>query len=180
MVSDHTNTVYEFGPFRLELKEHRLVRDGHRIPLTGKAFSTLRVLVEHHGKLVSKQDLMSAVWPETTVEENNLDRNISALRKALGDQANGQSFIETVPRVGYRFVAQVSESTSTTPLPATEREQELLARQEIRFCTTADKVRLAYATVGSGSPLVKVANCFNHLALEWKRPIWLLCVRDFA
>jgi DNA-binding winged helix-turn-helix (wHTH) protein/pimeloyl-ACP methyl ester carboxylesterase len=180
MVSDDANTVYEFGPFRLELKEHRLVREGHRIPLTGKAFSTLRVLVEHHGKLVSKQDLMSAVWPETTVEENNLDRNISALRKALGDQANGQSFIETVPRVGYRFVAQVAEDTSTAPLPATEREQELPSRQEIRFCTTADKVRLAYATVGSGSPLVKVANCFNHLDFEWESPIWRHWVRDFA
>ena len=100
VISEPTNVLYEFGPFRLEVDEHRLVREGHSIPLTGKAFDTLCVLVERHGKLVSKQDLMSAVWPETTVEENNLDRNISALRKALGEQANGQSFIETVPRVG--------------------------------------------------------------------------------
>ena len=119
-VISEPSAVYEFGPFRLEVGEHRLMREGHPIPLTGKAFDTLCVLVERHGKLVSKQDLMSAVWPETTVEENNLDRNISALRKALGGQTNGQSFIETVPRVGYRFVARLSEAAdggrATSPL----------------------------------------------------------------
>jgi DNA-binding winged helix-turn-helix (wHTH) protein/pimeloyl-ACP methyl ester carboxylesterase len=180
MISERTNIVYEFGPFRLELGEHRLMREGRQIPLTGKAFTTLRVLVEGQGKLISKQELMSAVWPETTVEENNLDRNISTLRKALGEQANGQSFIETVPRVGYRFVAPVTESTSKTPPPAIERGSELASRQEIRFCVTADKVRLAYATVGSGTPLVKVANCFNHLDFEWESPIWRHWVRDLA
>jgi adenylate cyclase len=121
MLPDHANAVYEFGPFRLELREHRLLREGRSIPLTGKAFDTLSVLVQHHGMLVRKQDLMNAVWPETTVEDNNLDRNISALRKVLGEQADGQSFIETVPRLGYRFVARLSaapaEHVSDSPLP---------------------------------------------------------------
>jgi pimeloyl-ACP methyl ester carboxylesterase/DNA-binding winged helix-turn-helix (wHTH) protein len=179
VISERTNIVYEFGPFRLELGEYRLVREGRSVPLTGKALNTLRILVERHGKLVSKQDLMSAVWPETTVEENNLDRNISTLRKALGEQANGQSFIETVPRVGYRFVAPVTGSTPQAPQP-TDRGLEPPPRQEIRFCVTADKVRLAYATVGSGHPLVKVANCFNHLDFEWESPIWRHWVRDLA
>ena len=85
------HVVYEFGPFRLEPGEHRLVRKGRAIPLTGKAFDTLCALLERHGKLIPKQELMDAVWPETRVEENNLDRNISALRKALG--AIGQPFI---------------------------------------------------------------------------------------
>lgn len=116
--------VYEFGPFRLELREHRLVREGHPVPLTGKAFDTLRVLVERHGTLVSKRELMNAVWPQTTVEENNLDRNISMVRKALGEKATGPQYIETVPRVGYRFVAQLSDpaagDVADTPLPAEE------------------------------------------------------------
>jgi adenylate cyclase len=116
--------VYEFGPFRLELKEHRLVREGHPVPLTGKAFDTLRVLVERHGMLVSKRELMNAVWPQTTVEENNLDRNISMVRKALGEKATGPQYIETVPRVGYRFVAQLSDAATgvvaDTPLPTQE------------------------------------------------------------
>jgi DNA-binding winged helix-turn-helix (wHTH) protein/pimeloyl-ACP methyl ester carboxylesterase len=176
--SDRANSVYEFGPFRLEVREHRLSKDDRSLPLTGKAFNTLRVLVERHGELVSKQDLMDAVWPETTVEENNLDRNISAVRKVLGDQANGQTFIETVPRVGYRFVAPVTQSglkeSAATGCP------EPAARQEIRFCITRDQVRLAYATVGAGYPMVKVADCFNHLDFEWESPIWRHWVRDLG
>jgi adenylate cyclase len=121
MISERTNVVYEFGPFRLEVREHRLVREGRSIPLTGKAFDTLRVLVERHGTLVSKRDLMNAVWPETTVEENNLDRNISTVRKALGEKATGRQYIETVPRVGYRFIARISEAAAEdvpdSPLP---------------------------------------------------------------
>lgn len=174
----NTHSVYEFGPFRLETREHRLVRDQASVPLTGKAFHTLRVLVERHGKLVSKQDLMSAVWPETTVEENNLDRNISTLRKALGDNGNGQSFIETVPRVGYRFVAPVVEHSASSV--ARTPDAESFPRQEIRFCTTRDTVRLAYSTIGAGHPLVKVANCFNHLDFEWESPIWRHWVRELA
>jgi len=175
-----SNTVYEFGPFRLELREHRLLRRGAPIPLTGKAFQTLRVLVEARGNLVSKQDLMTAVWPETSVEENNLDRNISTLRKALGEQSSGRPFIETVPRVGYRFLAPVTDSNSISPSPPPAAEIISPTRQEIRFCVTPDKVRLAYSTVGSGHPLVRVANCFNHLDFEWESPIWRHWVRDLA
>jgi len=170
--SEHTNSVYEFGPFRLELREHRLMREGQPIPLTGKAFHTLRALVERHGELVSKQDLMTEIWPETTVEENNLDRNISMVRKALGDQ----SFIETVPRVGYRFVAPVSTAAPS----AGDRPTRTPTRQEIRFCATDDNVRLAYAKVGNGHPIVKVADCFNHLDFEWDSPIWRHWVRELG
>jgi pimeloyl-ACP methyl ester carboxylesterase/DNA-binding winged helix-turn-helix (wHTH) protein len=173
--------VYEFGPFQLELSEHRLMNEGRTIPLTGKAFDTLRVLLERHGKLVSKQELMSAVWPESNVEDNNLDRNISALRKALSDQAPGTSFIETVPRVGYRFIAPVTRiPIQAMNRRAEDREPDLPSRQEIRFCVAPDGVRLAYATVGSGYPLVKAADCFNHLDFEWESPIWRHWVRDLA
>ena len=172
------NSIYEFGPFRLELREHRLMRAGQPIPLTGKAFHTLRALVERHGELVSKQDLMNEIWPETTVEENNLDRNISAVRKALGEQAGEPSFIETVPRVGYRFIAPVS--TDAPRATAYERPANAPTRQEIRFCVTDDNVRLAYAKVGNGHPIVKVADCFNHLDFEWESPIWGHWVRELG
>jgi DNA-binding winged helix-turn-helix (wHTH) protein/pimeloyl-ACP methyl ester carboxylesterase len=177
--SELTNVVYEFGPFRLEQSERRLLREDRAIPLPGKAFDTLSVLLERHGKLVSKQDLMNAVWPESVVEENNLDRNISTLRKTLGEQATGEPFIETVPRVGYRFIAPV---TFPTPRLMGRRaeDREFATRQEIRFCVTPDNVRLAYATVGSGPPIVRVANCFNHLDFEWGSPIWRHWVRDLA
>src|SRR6187399_3131018 len=94
--------AYEFGNFRLEVGERRLLRDGRPIPLTMKVFETLRILLERSGRLLTKDELMQQVWPDTVVEENNLNHNISVLRRALGENA---AFIETVPRVGYRFVA---------------------------------------------------------------------------
>ena len=161
--------TYRFGPFRLEIRERRLSRGDEVIPLRGKVFDTLSVLVENAGRLVTKQELLDAVWPETTVEENNLNHNVSVLRKALGERATGQHYIETVPKVGYRFAAQVegagSPAGSTAPLTAT-------VRQEIRYCTTNDGVRLAYASIGSGPPLVKASNWLTHLDLEWASPIW--------
>jgi len=92
--------VYEFGSFRLETSERRLLRDGRPIPLRGKVLDTLCVLVSRPGCLIKKDELIAIVWPDTVVEENNLAHNINALRKALGDPR----LIETVPGKGYRFV----------------------------------------------------------------------------
>ena len=182
MNSLNSSGVYQFGPFRLEVTEHRLIRGDRTIPLPGKAFETLRVLVERHGQLVSKNDLLNSVWPETAVEENNLDRSISTLRKALGEKSSSPRFIETVPRVGYRFVASVTEFTGAQGSTSLAHHTGTYppVRQEIRFCVSPDNVRIAYAKVGCGFPIVKVANCFNHLAFEWESPIWHHWVRDLA
>jgi TolB-like protein/DNA-binding winged helix-turn-helix (wHTH) protein len=101
--------AFEFGPFRLDVRERRLTRDGHCIPLRGRVFDTLNTLVSRHGCLVTKDELMAAVWPDTLVEETNLNHNICVLRRALGEKVTGQKYIETVPRQGYRFVAEVRE-----------------------------------------------------------------------
>jgi DNA-binding winged helix-turn-helix (wHTH) protein len=105
---------YEFGPFRLDPTERLLVRDGQPVPLTPKAFDLLVYLVEHQGRLVEKQALLSALWPDTVVEEVNLAYNISALRKVLDGKAEGTSMIQTVPTRGYRFVAPVRSSGPPT------------------------------------------------------------------
>jgi DNA-binding winged helix-turn-helix (wHTH) protein/pimeloyl-ACP methyl ester carboxylesterase len=180
VIPGRADVVYEFGPFRLEPKERRLLRGGEHVPLTGKVFDTLTVLIQRHGSLIPKQELMNAVWPEIVVEENNLDRNISTLRKALADDGNGKQFIETVPRVGYRFVAPVKEIVASTAKAQAQESATPALRQEIRFCVARDQVRLAYSRIGSGHPLVKVANCFNHLDYEWESPIWRHWVKDFA
>jgi DNA-binding winged helix-turn-helix (wHTH) protein len=99
--------AYRFGPFHLDIRERRLSRGCDVIPLRLKVFDTLRVLVENAGRLVTQQELLDTVWPETTVEEDNLNHNVSVLRKSFGDQATDQQYIETVPRVGNRFVAPV-------------------------------------------------------------------------
>ena len=104
------NLKYDFGPFRLDPAERLLLRDGHAVPVTPKAFELLVYLVEHHGRLVEKHSLMSALWPDTVVEEGNLVYNIWALRKALEDGRDDAKFIETVPTRGYRFVAPVTRA----------------------------------------------------------------------
>ena len=161
--------AYRFGPFQLDVRERRLSRGHEVIPLRLKVFDTLCVLVERAGTLVTKQELLDAVWPETAVEENNLNHNVSVLRKALGERATGQQYIETVPRVGYRFVAGVDPAV---PRPGAAVASAARLRQDIRYCMSSDGVRLAYATIGSGPPLVKASNWLTHLDFEWGSPIW--------
>jgi pimeloyl-ACP methyl ester carboxylesterase/DNA-binding winged helix-turn-helix (wHTH) protein len=174
--------TYQFGPFRLELAERRLVCNGRPIPLRTKVFDTLRVLVEHPGRLLTKNELMTSIWPDAVVEENNLNHNISTLRRALGEQATGQKYIETVPRVGYRFLADVTSSDRDATLlgaaPAAAPEHSL--RQEIRFATASDGVRIAYSTAGKGLPLVKAANWLNHLEDEWESPVWKHWIHEIS
>ena len=108
------NHNYDFGRFRLKTAERVLLREGEPVPLTPKVFDILITLVENCGQVVGKDDLMKKVWPTTFVEEGNLTQNVSLLRKALGESAGGAQFIETVPRRGYRFVAQINESWGDT------------------------------------------------------------------
>ncbi|HEX8189062.1 MAG TPA: winged helix-turn-helix domain-containing protein [Pyrinomonadaceae bacterium] len=99
--------LYGFGPFLLDPAERVLTREGRPVPLTPKAFDLLLVLVENGGHLLGKRDLMEAVWPDSFVEEGNLTFTVSSLRKALGEDRKEPQYIETVPRSGYRFVADV-------------------------------------------------------------------------
>src|SRR4026207_861426 len=105
---EQTSQFYEFGRFRVKADERVLRRGEELVSLTPKAFDILLALLENEGRIVNKNDLMKKVWPNTFVEEGNLTQNVSLLRKALGESANGPQFIETVPRRGYRFVAPVS------------------------------------------------------------------------
>jgi DNA-binding winged helix-turn-helix (wHTH) protein/TolB-like protein/Tfp pilus assembly protein PilF len=101
--------LYEFASFRLDPAERRLLRDGEPVALTPKCFDLLVVLVESGGHLLEKSDLMARVWPDQFVEEGSLSFNVSELRKALGEGQNGQQYIETVRKKGFRFVAPVAE-----------------------------------------------------------------------
>ena len=99
--------AYVFGPFRLEADERRLLRDGEPVDLTPKALDTLLVLIREAGHLVSKDDLLERVWPDTVVEENYLSVNVSKVRTALGETARDWHYIETVTGHGYRFQGEV-------------------------------------------------------------------------
>jgi DNA-binding winged helix-turn-helix (wHTH) protein len=104
-MSQQPKFVYEFGPFCLDTEERVLLHDGKPVPLKPKVYETLLALVRNSRHVVEKEKLMQEVWPDTFVEENNLTGNIFALRKAF-DHYN---FIETVPRRGYRFIADVRQ-----------------------------------------------------------------------
>jgi eukaryotic-like serine/threonine-protein kinase len=99
--------IYEFGPFQLDPTERTLSRDGAIVSLTPKAVETLLCLVRNQGRVLTKDELLKQIWPDTFVEEVNLAVNISAIRKALGENPQDCRFIATVPGRGYRFVAEV-------------------------------------------------------------------------
>ncbi|HKP67827.1 MAG TPA: winged helix-turn-helix domain-containing protein [Pyrinomonadaceae bacterium] len=107
-MSSDTNNLYAFKDFTLDIGETVLLRHGRPVPITPKAFQLLSILVEHHGVVVEKEKLISEIWSDSIVEDGNLAFTAQLLRKVLGDDAKTPSYIETVPRKGYRFIAHVS------------------------------------------------------------------------
>jgi DNA-binding winged helix-turn-helix (wHTH) protein/Tol biopolymer transport system component len=110
---------YEFGPFKIDVSERTLSRDGQIVAITPKVFNLLLMLVRNSGVTVDKQTLMREIWPDSFVEEGNLPVNMTALRRALGESPDEHTYIQTVPRRGYRFVAEVSENWVHNGGPAT-------------------------------------------------------------
>lgn len=166
-------SAYEFGTYRLHPARRELTTLGGRIvPLTPKAFDALCYLVEHPGAPVAKKALMKVLWPNVIVDENTLSQAISAVRHALGDKAQSPHYIATLPGRGFQFVAPVrAHEGSVTAAPA-GASRTGSPRQTIRFCTTPDGVRLAYAISGEGSPLVRASHWLTHLEYDWESPIY--------
>jgi DNA-binding winged helix-turn-helix (wHTH) protein/tetratricopeptide (TPR) repeat protein len=111
--------LYEFGSFRIDVGRSRLERAGQPIPLSPKAFDLLVLLARNADRVLSKTELMEALWPNTFVEEANLTQHVYTLRKTLGDQPGGEPYIETVPRRGYRLAAVVRETSIDSPTAST-------------------------------------------------------------
>ena len=112
-----TRRFYSFGSFRVDARERLLFKGDREIPLTPKVFDTLLTLIENCSHVLTKKELMQKVWPDSFVEENNLAQNISLLRKALGE-----SFIQTIPKRGYRFVGEVrTDEPKSEPVVIRER-----------------------------------------------------------
>lgn len=111
-MEENDRAIYEFGAFRFHAAERVLFRGADVVPLTPKVADTLLALLAHRGRVVEKSELIRVIWPDTFVEEGGLARNISVLRKTLGDEPDGSQYIETIPKRGYRFVAPVREVAS--------------------------------------------------------------------
>ena len=143
---------YQFGPFKLDPWKRRLLRDDELVSLTPKAFDTLLALVQQSGKTIEKDDLMKAVWPGVVVEENNLNQNITALRKSLGDSRQESQYIATIPGLGYRFVADVTRvdartdretESVTSPISEPVRTEPMLAQPVTTESVVIPEVRPA-------------------------------------
>jgi len=108
-MSQQATDLYEFGPFQIDTQNRLLFRDGQPVPLKPKVIDTLLLLVENSGRVLEKDELIEKLWPETFVDEANLTQNIYVLRKALTTGADSTSYIETIPRRGYRFTGDVKK-----------------------------------------------------------------------
>ena len=149
---------YRFGTFELDARERRLLRGGNPVPLAPKAFDTLVYLVERHGRLVGKDELLEAIWAGAYVEEGSVPRTIHVLRKALGagDGEDGPhpQYIETVPTKGYRFVAAVTPCDGSSPLIDTPRAE---ARPEPAASRAGGSGSWRWAAVLTASALLILA-----------------------
>jgi len=166
--------TYVFGDCELDLGRYELRRAGVVRPVEPQVFDVLALLLRERGRVVPKEELLDKVWGSRFVGDSALTSRVKAARRAIGDDGRGQRMIRTVHSRGYQFVGQVEESApAAAPAPAPPP-------QHIRFCTTSDGVRLAYATIGDGPPLVKVANWLSHLDYDWESPVWRHWLVEFS
>ena len=182
MMSRPGKRFYSFDAFRVDPVERLLFKEDREVPLTPKVFDTLLVLLENSSHVLTKQELMQQVWPDSFVEENNLAQNVSILRKALGEQ-----YIQTVPKRGYRFVAPVTVRQDET-LVVHERIRSrivvehtddtdetdlrtLLTHPPETMYARSGEVNIAYQVVGDAPlDLVFVMGWVSHLEYCWREP----------
>src|SRR4029453_15097767 len=169
-----------FGRFLLDPERRELSREGVRVQLGSRAMDILCELASAKGNVVSKDHLLERVWPGQSVEDSNIHVHISALRKALDDGASEQSFVVTVPSRGYRLIGLHTTSGGEGQEPNKFDADPSQINQEIKYCRTSEGVRLAYATAGSGPPLVKTGNWLHHLEYDWETPVWQHVVHGLA
>ncbi|HEY3629698.1 MAG TPA: winged helix-turn-helix domain-containing protein, partial [Jatrophihabitantaceae bacterium] len=157
--------MYAFAGCELDPTRFELRRDGAPVRVEPQVFDVLVYLLAHRERVVSKAELLDAVWGERFVSDSALTSRLRAARRAIGDDGTTQRLIATVHGVGYRFVGDVTE-----PGEPALRPSELAP--DIRYGQSASGARIAYASAGAGPPLVKAANWFTDLDLERGSPIW--------
>lgn len=155
--------MFRFDECTVDLARWQLTRAGEPVHVERQVFDVLVYLLTHRDRVVPKLELLDAVWGDRFVSDSAITSRLKAARRAVGDDGRQQRIIATVHGVGYRFVAPVVEDGAS---PVRRHGQA------IRYCTTGDGVRIAYALSGSGPPLVKAANWLSHLDHEWTSPIW--------
>jgi pimeloyl-ACP methyl ester carboxylesterase/DNA-binding winged helix-turn-helix (wHTH) protein len=175
---------FVFGDYALDVDRRELKRGTELIAIEPQVFDLLVYLLQNRDRVVTKDDLLGAVWGGRIVSESTLTSRINAARKAVGDSGGQQTLIRTIARKGIRFVGAVCEAAKPSTV-ASDAAARLAAapsglRQQIHFCTAPDGVRIAYAEVGQGPPLLKAANWLNHLEYDWQSPVWSHLLQELA
>ena len=160
-MTPHTRLIYEFDDFQLEPDERKLMRRGQIVPLHGKAFEMLLVLIRNRGKLLTKDELFQLVWPDQIVEESNLTVNMSAIRRALGERASNPRYISTISGRGYRFTGDVRQFAGD----ALTIERESFARMTVEHEETE--------VIGSAAGTSQIAKAIHRFT---SHPLWSMTI----
>lgn len=187
---------YRFGNCEIDVARHQLLLDDSPRSIEPQVFDLLKHLAENAGRLVPHDELIDVIWQGRIVSDSAISARISAARSAIGDNGKAQAFIQTVPRRGFRFIAEVQKATddgdaeASKPNPTasspknTAHQKTATHNQRIRFCKSSDGTRIAFATTGQGHPLVRAGHWLTHLQNDWDslvtRPFLDKLGADFA
>jgi pimeloyl-ACP methyl ester carboxylesterase len=166
---------YVFDSFVIDAATRELAASATPLRVEPKVFDLLLYLIEQRDRVVAKDELVDAVWQGRFISDAAISSTVSAARRALGDDGREQRYLRTAHGHGFRFVGSVVEVGAPKP---SETQRGL--QQEIRYCRSADGTRVAYATAGSGPPLVKTANWLHHLEFDWESPVWRHVFEELA
>jgi pimeloyl-ACP methyl ester carboxylesterase/DNA-binding winged helix-turn-helix (wHTH) protein len=176
---------YRFGDYVIDTERVEIKHDGILVDVEPQVFDLLVYLITHRDRVISRDEILDQIWHGRFVSLSTLTTRINAARIAIGDSGKQQQKIKTLSRKGYRFVADIIEEVphtlenETAQSPATIGDEHAL-HQHITFCQSADGVKIAYARVGNGQPVIKAGNWLNHLEYDWESPVWSHLLKWFA
>ena len=173
---------FHFENHALDIERRELRRGSELIAMEPQVFDLLTYLLQNRDRVVTKDDMIAAVWSGRIVSESTLTSRINAVRKAVGDSGDEQRLIRTIARKGIRFVGEVSEKAAQRSTAAAARPPVVPVplHQEVHFCTASDGVRIAYAEVGKGIPLLRTGHWLTHLEYDWESPVWSSFLQEIA
>ena len=168
---------YVFDTFVIDAAKRELIAAGTPLRVEPKVLDLLLYLIERRDRVVSKDELVNAVWQGRFISDAAISSSVAAARRALSDDGREQRYLRTAHGRGFRFVGSLVEVGSEA---SKESEAQGPLRQQIRYCHSADGTRIAYATAGSGSTLLKAANWLHHLEFDWESPVWRHVFEELA
>jgi pimeloyl-ACP methyl ester carboxylesterase/DNA-binding winged helix-turn-helix (wHTH) protein len=163
---------YVFEGFELDRERLELREGSAPVGIEPQVFDLLVYLIDNRDRVVSKEELFDTVWNGRIVSLSTLTSRINAARHAVGDTGSEQRLIKTVARRGYRFTGNVQTEGDASATAPPKPKSRPAPHQIIRFCSSSDGVRIAYASTGHGPPIIKAGNWLNHLEYDWESPVW--------